>query len=194
VTVQYSEEYKCDFGELTNEPEKVPCFSVKRADVCADNSLRLWGGVVDPTIVARVRLIMLDTVCWLDYRSLAKIIAPAMAEVDGWVYTDPVEMYGNLLNKWDSWFRGEDCGANQQFKWWYGGTNWGIYGGGDINYIVGGYAFAHYNIPLSEAWDRVAAWKRRRYHWKADDPQFIPVWYWFQKGYHLPSPFKPAAE
>jgi RHS repeat-associated protein len=168
-----------------------PSLSNSVAMVKKDCSLTSGGGYADGTIVAMVPLLSVDDKILLDNRAFNRIIAPAIAEVDGWPVPDwssppaypPIDIYMNLAYNRDSWFHEME---SQQFKW----INRVTYFGAEINYYVGGRAFKHYGYAPGSAALHVWLWKfvrgllppRIEVRGPAD-PRLKGTWEWFWMGY-----------
>jgi len=153
-----------------------PAMAWHTARIVKDNSY-ISSGQADATVVDTVYFIDVDKVWLLDARTDGRVVKPAIAEIDSWdrAYTGTYWMWEHLINDWDSWFRADDSAA-ARFKW----TNQKVYDGRDINYVVGGYAFAYYGFPESWAWACVVGRKGLQCDLTTN---LDAVGYWFSIGY-----------
>jgi len=123
-----------------------------------------------------VPLLVVDEIVILDTKALNRIIEPAIQEINGWSRYNWISGKSHLGNDWDSWF----LNRSESFKW-NGGS---IHQGANINYIVGGHAFAHYYFSAEEMVSWVIYWKYREYDRLPDDPAMMPVAYWLFQGFN----------
>jgi len=160
-----------------------PTLEVRWETVIADTtSVQNKEGSVsptDPTVVDTVPVLYVNKVGMIDNRILNRIIRPAIHEINGWhiLWVGGNNMYTNMLHKWDSWF----WNNRGPFKYY----DEGIYGGSDINYIVGGHAFHHYGVKWEAMKLIVDLWKYHGdYGHLPTDPRMDAVRHWLYKGYN----------
>jgi RHS repeat-associated protein len=142
------------------------------------------------TIIDHVPLVVYDNTALLPNHALERIIRPAIQEINGWYslgcWTAPMGLY-HLAYSWDSWF------VSSYLKFLWKGSTYQYpveYAGSEVNYIVGGHAFAHYGIPELQAAAWVYAWKIAcrvggdREIVPPWDVSLEPTWFWFWTGYY----------
>jgi RHS repeat-associated protein len=134
-----------------------------------------------------------DLIGLLDDRLINRIIKPALSEVDAYAYVlsgmprvlRQQSAYPFILMNWDSWFHEPKCKFLQGLTGFlYGGT---LYGGADINYIVGGYAFNKLGFWYWQMDFNIWAWKNTAYGIKGyrSVGDLAATYFWAEKGWHM---------
>ena len=173
--------YMDNFGPLWDPPpDQWPSLSYEYVNILKDTS------GTDTTVVDRVPLLKIDSYTVIDWKAIERIIKPAIQEINGW-YNGRKNwvlsgyfrnMYYNLKYEWDSWFWNQKKSTTgRQFL--YAGR---IYSGADINYIVGGAAFAHYGWSPEASLAAFHSWKLCYGHLPGDI-NCEEALYWFGVGY-----------